>query len=772
MLNGLVGAMSERGIRLRTMDGLLRGATVVTAAGIVIAAVLLLVRELPLGTVAIGSFDDEQVTLSGPLFVGSVGLLAAGCGFLVAGALFARGVVAIITTVLVVLFVGWQTGALGIAGLSALLPDWGLWTTRGLLFAAVAVSIGVLVIRRGRAGDAPRDRRLRAAVAFVLPAIFVAYFAVLGIASPVLNGLTLFPMSVGLLMQSVSFFATPMLMITAIDFGEWGELAGDRLAAIRLPRWAPSGAHRRTGIAAAALCIAAVVVGVVIGTGGVVDRLGYVVQSVVVLGLVLTVPLGVGRLLRIPGSGRRLAPGFASLFVVCAVLTWIVTGLTGLAAGVFQSAAALPPVSEQGDYTSTANVHSITGVSGASALVPVGWEVTADSAGTIDVLRSAFPDTTRGTLLITRAAGDATIDGMLQATGSTASGPVTADGAWQRQPITTHDGSAGRIWLGSATDPRSAGLVMVATAVGPDPDAAFRQFEAVVRTTRPSGTAPVTLPEILTENGNTHPPAAEAPDPDLVPAIGAGFTALMGVFAILLLLAVGRRRPAWRSGLLYAGVVGAVAVAAASDSIGRELFGRSSWWPILTIGGVVAATGILGGGALLIGRWTRASWAARLPVPLLGLTGAVILLGVLNRLYSLALDAAAAPVWAAVLILVAVGWDLAMSGESMTNRSTRAFPRPTRVVAFCGYLLVLVSAIVFFAGQLSAATGAPVAESYFEPESVTQAALFRIALPVFIVVFLLRVARPGSGSESAPSAIADDSAGPADQLKSASGAVP
>ena len=126
MLNGLVGAMSERGIRLRTMDGLLRGATVVTAAGIVIAAVLLLVRELPLGTVAIGSFDDEQVTLSGPLFVGSVGLLAAGCGFLVAGALFARGVVAIITTVLVVLFVGWQTGALGIAGLSAA----GKWLSR------------------------------------------------------------------------------------------------------------------------------------------------------------------------------------------------------------------------------------------------------------------------------------------------------------------------------------------------------------------------------------------------------------------------------------------------------------------------------------------------------------------------------------------------------------------------------------------------------------------------------------------------------------------
>jgi hypothetical protein len=771
LVNGLVNALRERSITLRTMDPLLRWATGLTGAGIVLAAILLLVRELPLGSVAIGSFDNEQVTLSEPLFVGSIGLLAVGCGFLVAGALFARAVFAVITVLLVVLFVGWQTGVLGIAGLSALLPDWALWTTRALLLGVVAVAVVTLVARRGLPAGDPRDRVLRTSVTVIVPTLFISYFIVLSIASPVLNGLTLFPMSVGILMQAVSFFATPMLMITAIDFGQWGELAGERLAAIRLPRRAAAGARRHTEIAAAALCVVAVIVGMMIGTGTVIDRFGYLLQSVVLLAVVLAVLLSLGRLLRIPGSGRRVAPGFASLFVVCAVLTWIVTGATGLVAGVFQSATELPPVSEHGDYTSTANVRTITGVSGASALVPVGWGVTADSAGTIDVLRTVLSDTTRGTLLITRAAGDATIDGMLQATQSSAVGSAVADGAWQLQSITAHDGSAGRIWLGSASDPRSAGLVVVATAAGPDPDAAFRQFEAVVRTTRPSGIAPVTLPEILTENGNAHPPAAEAPDPDLVPAVGAGFTALVGAFAILLLLAVRRRRPSWRPGLLYAGVVGAIAVAAASDSIGRELFGQSSWWPILTIGGVVAATGVLGGAALLVGRWTRARWAARLPIPLLGLVGAVILLGVLNRLYSVALDAATAPVWAAVLILVAVGWDLAMSGESMTNRSTPAFPRSTRVVAFCGYLLVLVSAIVFFAGQLSAATGGPVADSYFEPESVTQAALFRIALPVFILIFLLRVAQPDPTAASSP-AIAVAPAGEADQLKSASGPVP
>ena len=741
MLNGLIHAVRERSMTLRNMDRLLRWATGITAAGIVLAAILLLIRELPLGSVAIGSFDDEQVSLNEPLFVGSIGLLALGCGFLVAGALFARAIVAVITVLLVVLVVGWQTGVLGIAGLSALLPDWALWTTRAFLLGIAAIAVATLAVRRRLPAGGPRVQAFRAAVTITVPAAFLGFFVVLGIASPVLNALTLFPMSVGVLMQAVSFFATPMLMITAIDFGEWGELAGDRLAAIRAPRRRPAGSRGSAVIAAAALCVVAVVVGILIGTGTVTDRLGYLLQSVVVLGVVLAVLIGVGRLLRIPGSGRRVAPGFTSLFVVCAILTWIVTGATGLVVGVFASPAALAPVSEHGDYTSTANVHSITGVSGASALVPVGWEVTTDSARTIDVLRTVFPDTTRGTVLITRAAADVTLDTLLQQTQSTAAGSPVADGAWQRQAITEQDGSAGRIWLGNASDARSTGLVIVATAVGPDPDAAFRQFEAVVRTTRPSGTAAVTLPSILSENGNAHPPTAEQPDQDLVPAVGAGFTALVGILATLLVLAVGRRRPSWRPGLLYAGVVGAIALAAASDSIGRELFGRNSWWPILTIGGVVAATGVLGGGALLIGRWSGARWASRLPLPLLGLIGAVIVLGVLNRLYSVALEAAAAPIWAAVLILVAVGWDLAMSGESITNRSTPGFPRATRVIAFCGYLLVLVSAIVFFAGQLSAATGAPVAESYFEPESVTQAAMFRIALPVFILIFLLRAAR-------------------------------
>jgi len=741
VLNGLIHAVRERSMTLRNMDRLLRWATGITAAGIVLAAILLLIRELPLGSVAIGSFDDEQVSLNEPLFVGSIGLLALGCGFLVAGALFARAIVAVITVLLVVLVVGWQTGVLGIAGLSALLPDWALWTTRAFLLGIAAIAVTTLAVRRRLPAGSPRVQAFRAAVTITVPAAFLGFFVVLGIASPVLNGLTLFPMSVGVLMQAVSFFATPMLMITAIDFGEWGELAGDRLAAIRAPRRRPADSRGSAVIAAAALCVVAVVVGILIGTGTVTDRLGYLLQSVVVLGVVLAVLIGVGRLLRIPGSGRRVAPGFTSLFVVCAILTWIVTGATGLVVGVFASPAALAPVSEHGDYTSTANVHSITGVSGASALVPVGWEVTSDGARTIDVLRTVFPDTTRGTVLITRAAADATLDTLLQQTQSTAAGSPVADGAWQRQAITEQDGSAGRIWLGNASDARSTGLVIVATAVGPDPDAAFRQFEAVVRTTRPSGTAAVTLPSILRENGNAHPPTAEQPDQDLVPAVGAGFTALVGILATLLVLAVGRRRPSWRPGLLYAGVVGAIALAAASDSLGRELFGRNSWWPILTIGGVVAATGVLGGGALLIGRWSGARWASRLPLPLLGLIGAVIVLGVLNRLYSVALEAAAAPIWAAVLILVAVGWDLAMSGESITNRSTPGFPRATRVIAFCGYLLVLVSAIVFFAGQLSAATGAPVAESYFEPESVTQAAMFRIALPVFILIFLLRAAR-------------------------------
>jgi hypothetical protein len=67
------------------------------------------------------------------------------------------------------------------------------------------------------------------------------------------------------------------------------------------------------------------------------------------------------------------------------------------------------------------------------------------------------------------------------------------------------------------------------------------------------------------------------------------------------------------------------------------------------------------------------------PVALPGILGAVIVLGLIHRLDGVALAAAEVPQWAAILIVVAVGWDIIMSGESMTNLSSRKSPREVAI---------------------------------------------------------------------------------------------
>jgi len=81
-----------------------------------------------------------------------------------------------------------------------------------------------------------------------------------------------------------------------------------------------------------------------------------------------------------------------------------------------------------------------------------------------------------------------------------------------------------------------------------------------------------------------------------------------------------------------------------------------------------------------------------------------------------------------------------MSGESLTNGSSRLFPRSTRVMGFFGYAILLAGTIVYFSGQYTAVSAnTRLAESFFEPEAITQAALFRFALPVMVLLFLLQL---------------------------------
>jgi hypothetical protein len=100
-------------------------------------------------------------------------------------------------------------------------------------------------------------------------------------------------------------------------------------------------------------------------------------------------------------------------------------------------------------------------------------------------------------------------------------------------------------------------------------------------------------------------------------------------------------------------------------------------------------------------------------------------------------------IWAAITLLIAMGWDITLSGESFTNHGGRHAPRATRVLCFLGYVLLLAATVLFYSAQKAVTTGAGT-EAFFEPEAVTMAGLFRLGLPVALLLFLLRL---GSGRD-------------------------
>ena len=58
----------------------------------------------------------------------------------------------------------------------------------------------------------------------------------------------------------------------------------------------------------------------------------------------------------------------------------------------------------------------------------------------------------------------------------------------------------------------------------------------------------------------------------------------------------------------------------------------------------------------------------------------------------------------ALIILLALLWDLATSGESVTNGHGRTFPRSARVLMYCGYVVLIATVVLFLASDRSAKT--------------------------------------------------------------------
>lgn len=154
---------------------------------------------------------------------------------------------------------------------------------------------------------------------------------------------------------------------------------------------------------------------------------------------------------------------------------------------------------------------------------------------------------------------------------------------------------------------------------------------------------------------------------------------------------------------------------------------------LLTIGWLALRRGLGGRGMELL-------------VALLALNVGVQIVVSLLALYDTAIAASQSSThqpfsWAAALIvMIALGWDLAMSGEQITNREGRRFPRHVRLLLYLGYIMFVATAVLFFSSQ-TLAYGGGAYDAFFESEPWPQLGLQVLGVPLLLTGFLLEVSR-------------------------------
>jgi hypothetical protein len=94
----------------------------------------------------------------------------------------------------------------------------------------------------------------------------------------------------------------------------------------------------------------------------------------------------------------------------------------------------------------------------------------------------------------------------------------------------------------------------------------------------------------------------------------------------------------------------------------------------------------------------------------------------------------------AVLLVVAEGWDLLMSGEQVTNVEGPESPRHSRVLMYLGYVTLVCTAILFFTAETTASPDPP-AGAFFASDAWPQEGVFLLGAPVLITGFLLELCR-------------------------------
>jgi hypothetical protein len=450
------------------------------------------------------------------------------------------------------------------------------------------------------------------------------------------------------------------------------------------------------------------------------------------------------RALRLRGRSWPETLGFASLFAVSALVSWIILPLAGYLNGNFAHVSPVV-VTASGHFAPGADVVSTVGGKGKTRftlLLPNTWVVESASDG---LTAKLIQNRRKYEFIIVDAAqGTVTMSAVESALHIKADPPVQV-GGWQR--VATRDpgrGTTGFLWLRSG---QVAGTVVSYLVTDEEAGYASSQstplFDAVINSFRGANETPAQPPAPV---NNTAFLDAHF-DRELT--YQAGISLLVVILAFSLIASGRFNLPIRAVGtILLFGMVTVMFILTSFSSLGRFLFGVGSGWPGIGKFSIYFGIGAVGMAGLLIA-WARRQDTRRWARQIIGLIGAIVALDVMYRLYTHALSVGEISAWAALTLLLAVIWEVIMSGETITNQGSHGIPRSSRVLGFSGYAIMVCGAVLFFSAQ--AGSNGARSDQFFEPEAVTQAALFAFALPLFVLMFFLPPSPESAGErESHP----------------------
>jgi hypothetical protein len=94
------------------------------------------------------------------------------------------------------------------------------------------------------------------------------------------------------------------------------------------------------------------------------------------------------------------------------------------------------------------------------------------------------------------------------------------------------------------------------------------------------------------------------------------------------------------------------------------------------------------------------------------------------------------PLIQAVVLMLALLWDVAMSGENLTNAEGRRVPRHTRVLIYLGYVMLVATAVLFFSSLKG--PGAEEA-AWFESDQWPQFGIYTMGVPLVLTFFFVNL---------------------------------